>query len=87
MATFRGFEKGLAGGGWRPIAAKKKKEYGKSVPQNGVLLLRRGHREKRAEKRPESTVLGGISLRQPPLSANPISKPLIASQKILFVIP
>ena len=47
----RDFEKGLAGGGWRPTAPEIQQ---KNVPQNRVLLLIRGPRKKGAEKRFES---------------------------------
>ena len=66
--SFRHFEKELAGGGWRPTATK--------IQQKMLLLLIWGQRKKGAEKKPWIYGMGGISLRQPPLSANPFSKPL-----------
>ena len=48
----RGFEKGLAGGGWRPTAATIQP----FLPQTWLLLHIRGHRKKGAENRPESMV-------------------------------
>ena len=51
---FRGFEKGLAGGGWRQTNPQKEP---KKVLQKCAPLLLRGHRKKGTEKRPESLCL------------------------------
>ena len=63
------FQKGLA--------THSTQNTAKIIPQNCVLLLIRGHRKKTCRKRAGICGMGGISLRQPRLSANPFSKPLI----------
>ena len=62
----RGFEKGLAGGGWQPAVPKMQQ---KMPPRIVLSCFTRGHR-----KKAWIYGVGGISLRQPPLSANPFSK-------------
>ena len=54
----RGFEKGLADR-WG-LATNSAQNAAKNVPQNCVLLIRRGHRKKGSEKRPESMVWDGF---------------------------
>ena len=62
----RGFEKGLAGGGWRQTNPPKE---AKNILQKCVPLLPRGHRKKGTEKRPESLVFQGFP------RANPLCPP------------
>ena len=72
-ATGDKIEKGLAGGG---VGDQQRPKYSKNFPQNCVLRNGTwGHRKKGA-KRAGIYGMGRISLRQPPLSANPFSKPL-----------
>ena len=63
---FRGFEKGLAGGGWRLAGTKIQQ---KIVLQKCVPLLIGGDRKKGAEKRPESVAWEGFP------RAHPLSPP------------
>ena len=70
----RGFEKGLAGGGWRPTVPKIQQEMPPRIMFSHFI---RGHRKKGGRKAVWFYGAGGISLRQPPLPANPFSKLLI----------
>ena len=62
--------------GWRGLATNSAQNTAIILPQNGVLLLIRGHL-KNAEKRARIHGMGGIFLRQTLVSANPFTKPLI----------
>ena len=64
--AFRGFEKGLAGGGWRQTNPPKRAQ---KVLQKFVPLLLKGHRRKGTEKRPESLAFKGFP------RANPLCPP------------
>ena len=63
----RGFEKGLAGGGWR----LKHPQKNEKIPQKCISLLLRGHRKRGTEKRPQSLVWEGFLL------ANPLCPPTL----------
>ena len=60
--NLRDFEKGLAGGDWRPTVPTMQQ---KMLPQNCVLLLIRGHGRKGAEKRPQFMVWEGFPCANP----------------------
>ena len=63
-------KKGLAGGGWRPTVPKIQQK----MPPRSVLCYSQGGIGKRGQRKAWIYVVGEISLRQPPLSANPFSK-------------
>ena len=66
IPVVRGFEKGLAGGGWRLTTPKN---TAKKFSRNVFPLLLRGHRRKGAEKRPHSLAKEGF------VRANPLCPP------------
>ena len=70
---FRGFKKGLAGGGWRPTAPKTPQKMSPRI----MFLYSQGGIGKKGQKKGVNLWFGRDSLRQPPLSANPFSKLLI----------
>ena len=63
---FRGFEKGLAGRGWRRKGAKKQRKF---IPRIMFPFSQGWHRTKSAEKRPESLAQEGSP------RANPLCPP------------
>ena len=67
------FRKGVGGRGLETNSAQN---TAKNAPQNCVVLLIRGHRKRGYRKKARICGEGGISSCQPPLSANPFSKPL-----------
>ena len=71
LLLFRGFEKGLAGGGWRLTEPKTQQKNSRLRPTSP-----KGAYEKFCSKEAWTSRIGRISSRQPPLSANPFSKPL-----------
>ena len=73
----RGSEKGLAGGGWRPIGPKRQP---KKVPQNYVPLLLGGEIGKRVQKR-------GLNLsgRGRISSCRPLCPPTLFFERLLII--